>query len=77
MSGFVILKYTIHHIDPTKILKKRISIVLVILAIIIGFILEIFGPEIVDSPTSSVSLTKINESGIPKGKIVHLIENDF
>ena len=49
----------------------------VILAIIIGFILVIFGPEIFDSPTPSVSLTKINESGIPKGKIVHLIDDDF
>lgn len=60
-----------------KISKKQISIVLIILIIIIAFVLVIFGPEIFDNPTPGVDLTKINESGIPNGKIIHISDKDF
>jgi hypothetical protein len=62
---------------PPKISRKQIGIVFIILVIIIAFVLVIFGPEIFDNPTPRVSLTKINESGIPSGKIIHISDKDF
>ncbi len=63
--------------NQQKISKKHIGIILIILVIFIGFFLVIFGPEIFDSPTPTVSVTKINESGIPNGKIISLTDKDF
>jgi hypothetical protein len=60
-----------------KISKKHIGIILIILVIFIGFFLVIFGPEIFDSPTPGVTVTKINESGIPNGTIIPLTDKDF
>ena len=34
-------------------------------------------PHLVDNPTPRVSLTKINESVIPSGKIIHISDKDF
>ena len=34
-------------------------------------------PLLVDNPTPGVGLTKINESGIPKGKIIHITDKNF
>src|SRR5674476_507745 len=66
---------------PTKASKKQvviavIGIALIILAIIIGYVLVI-RPHLVDNPTPRVSLTKINESVIPSGKIIHISDKDF
>ncbi len=63
--------------NQQKISKKHIGIILIILVIFIGFILVIFGPEIFDSGTPRVTVTKINESGIPSGQIIHLSDDDF
>ena len=49
--------------------KKNIGIILLILVIVIGIV--IFGIPILTSPTPSISLTKINESIIPTGTIIH------
>jgi len=49
---------------------------LIILAIIIGYVL-VLRPHFVDNPTPGVDLTKINESGIPNGKIIHISDKDF
>jgi len=57
--------------------EKNIGIILLILVIVIGIILVIFGIPILKSPTPSVSLTKINESIVPKGTIIHLSDKDF
>ena len=57
--------------------EKNIGIILLILVIVIGIILVIFGIPILKSPTPSVSLTKINESIVPKGTIIHLSDKDL
>lgn len=66
---------------PAKASKKQvviavIGIALIILAIIMGYVLVI-RPHYVDNPTPGVYLTKINESGIPSGKIIHISDKDF
>jgi len=66
---------------PAKASKKQVGIAiigvaLIILAIIIGYVL-VLRPHLVDNPTPGVSLTKINESGIPSGKIIHISDKDF
>lgn len=63
--------------NQPKISKKHVGIILIILVIFIGFIIVIFGPEIFDSPTPGVTVTKINESGIPNGTIIPLTDKDF
>jgi hypothetical protein len=60
-----------------KISKRQIGIILAILVIAIVFVLVMFGPDIFDNSTPAVSLTKINESGIPSGKIIHISDKDF
>jgi hypothetical protein len=50
---------------------------LIILAISIGITLVIFGIPILKSPTPSISLIKINESGIPNGTFIHISDKDF
>ena len=62
----------------SETLKRRwyIVIFLIILAIIIGYVL-VLRPHLVDNPTPGVDLTKINESGIPNGKIIHISDKDF
>jgi hypothetical protein len=55
--------------------KKIIGIILLILVIVIGIV--IFGIPLLTSPTPGVILTKINESGIPQGMIIHLSDKDF
>jgi|WetSurMetagenome_2_1015567.scaffolds.fasta_scaffold02244_2 hypothetical protein len=57
--------------------KKIVGIILLILVISIGIFYVIFNIPILKSPTSGVILTKINESGIPKGMIIHLSDKDF
>jgi hypothetical protein len=54
--------------------KKIIGIILLIL-VIIGIV--IFCIPLFTSPTPGVILTKINESGIPQGTIIHLSDKDF
>jgi len=66
---------------PAKASKKQIGIAvigiaLIILAIIIGYVL-VLRPHLVDNPTTGVDLTKINEKGIPNGKIIHISDKDF
>ena len=66
---------------PAKASKKQIGIAvigfaLIILAIIIGYAL-VLRPHLVDNPTPGVDLTKINEKGIPNGKIIHISDKDF
>jgi len=66
---------------PEKASKQQvvigvIGIALIILVIIIGYVLVI-RPHLVDNPTPGVGLTKINESGIPHGKIIHISDKDF
>ena len=55
--------------------KKNIGIILLILVIVIGIV--IFCIPLFTSPTPGVILTKINESGIPQGMIIHLSDKDF
>jgi hypothetical protein len=55
--------------------KKIIGIILLILVIVIGIVT--LGIPILKSPTPSITLTKINESGIPQGTITHLSDKDF
>ena len=66
---------------PAKASKQQvvigvIGVAFIILAIIIGYVLVI-RPHLVDNPRPWVSLTKINESGIPSGKIIHISDEDF
>jgi hypothetical protein len=66
---------------PTKASKKQvvigvIGVALIILAIIIGYVL-VLRPHLVDNPTPGVYQTKINESGIPSGTIIHVSDKDF
>ena len=66
---------------PTKASKKQvviavIGVALIILASIIGYVLVI-RPHLIDNPRPWVSLTKINESVIPSGKIIHISDKDF
>jgi hypothetical protein len=60
----------------SETLKRRWYVVIFGIIIII-FILVAFWPAIFDRPTPSISLTKINESGIPRGTIIHLSDEDF
>jgi hypothetical protein len=55
--------------------KKNIGIILLILVIVIGIVL--FCIPLFTSPTPGITLTKINESGIPQGTITHLSDKDF
>lgn len=55
--------------------KKNIGIILLILVIVIG--IGIFGIPIFTSPTPFVPLTKIDESIVPSGTIIHLSDKDF
>lgn len=55
--------------------KKNIGIILLILVIVIGIV--IFSIPLLTSPTPGISLTKINESGIPQGTITHPSDKDF
>ncbi len=48
-----------------------------IVAIVIIFIFAIGPPLINNSGTPGVDLTKINESGNPNGKIIHISDKDF
>ena len=57
--------------------KKYIGIILIIMVIVIIFILVAFWPAIFDQPTPGISLTKINESIVPRGTIYHLSDKDF
>ncbi len=63
----------------SETLKRRWYVViffLIILAIIIGYVL-VLRPLLVDNPHPGVDLTKLNESGIPNGKIIHISDKDF
>jgi hypothetical protein len=59
----------------SETLKRRWYVV--ILIIVVVFILVIFSIPIFTSPMPSVSLTKINESIVPTGTIIHLSDKDF
>jgi hypothetical protein len=59
----------------SETLKRRWYVV--ILVIVVVFILAIYSIPIIKSPTPSVSLTKINESIVPTGTIIHLSDKDF
>ena len=57
-----------------KISRNQIGFDLIVLMIIIAFTFVI---GCSDNSTPGVPLTKINESGIPNGEIIHLSDKDF
>jgi hypothetical protein len=60
-------------------LKKNwyvVIFILIILAIIFGYVF-VLRPLLVDNQHPGVDMTKINESGIPNGTIIHISDKDF
>jgi hypothetical protein len=52
-------------------------LIIIVLIILFAVLFVIFNPEIFNSQHARMSITKINENGIPKGPIVHMADEDF
>jgi hypothetical protein len=59
-----------------KLSMKNI-IIFVFLVVLLGFFITIINSEIFNPPHPGMSVIKINESGVPDGPIVHMVEDDF
>jgi hypothetical protein len=65
---------TSHKPEKSKILEFTLLFLIIMITPFLG----VYGPGLLSgSPTGYVSITKINESIIPTGKIYHLSEKDF
>lgn len=58
-------------------LSIRNITIFILLVIFIGFIFVIANSEIFNPPHPGMSIIKINESGIPDGPIVYMVDEDF
>ena len=59
-----------------KLFEKRV-IIIVGLIILFGFGFILFNSEIFNPPHPRMTIIKINESRIPEGEIIRIIDNDF
>ena len=57
--------------------RKRDIVLLVVIVITSGIVLMVINTEIFHPPGPRMSITKINETGVPNGEIVPLTEEDF